>query len=120
MSLHFLMFLCLVFCTFGSVVLLLLGLVNLFFKHHVESRLAQVLGESSSAINPNGEVLGHRWNAVLESLSKLSLPKEGWQNSNVHLRFLRAGIRGSHAPKIYYALKSILTLAAPLLVAMIT
>lgn len=105
--------------TFAAVTAFVMGIASFFFKHHVESRLSQVLGESSNASTQEKEVLGRRWNAVLESLSRLSLPKEGWQDSNIHLKFLRAGIRGNNAPKIYYAVKSLLTFGMPLLVALI-
>lgn len=119
MNAHFFMFIGLILCTFAAVVALVLGIVSLLFKHHVGSRLSQVLGETTSTSSPDDQVLGHRWNAVLESLSKLSLPKEGWQGSNVHLKFLRAGIRGAYAPRIYYAVKSVLTLVMPVIVGLI-
>lgn len=106
--------------TFSAVVAFVLGLASFFSKFHVESRLSQVLGTHSNEASNEKEVLGRRWNAVLESLSKLSLPKEGWQDSSIHLKFLRAGIRGNHAPKIYYAVKSLLTFGIPILLALIT
>ncbi|TCD47223.1 type II secretion system F family protein [Chlorobium sp. N1] len=55
-----------------------------------------------------------RVTALVTALSRLSLPEEGWQDSAVRLRFLRAGIRQKSAPLYYYALKSLLTLALPL------
>lgn len=119
MNANFFMFVALILCTFAAVVAFVLGVVGLLFKHHVENRMSQVLGESGSTISPDEQVLGHRWNAILESLSKLSLPKEGWQSSNIRLKFLRSGIRGSHAPKIYYAIKSILTLGVPIAVGLV-
>ena len=119
MTMHLLMFLGLIVCTFLAVVALVLGIVSLLFKHNVGTRLSQVLGETVTTGNPDDQVLSHRWNAVLETLSKLSLPKEGWQSSSVHLKFLRAGIRAPQAPKIYYAIKSVLTLGVPLVVGLI-
>lgn len=106
--------------TFTAVVTFVLGLASFFSKFHVESRLSQVLGAPNNQASNEKEVLGHRWNAVLESLSKLSLPKDGWQDSSIHLKFLRAGIRGNNAPKIYYAVKSLMTFGIPLLLALIT
>ncbi len=52
---------------------------------------------------------------VVTILSKLSLPAEGWQSSSVQIRFLQAGIRNKRAPQYYYAVKTILTLALPVL-----
>jgi tight adherence protein C len=120
MNTHFFMLIGLMLFTFAAVVALVLGVFSLLFKRHVGNRLSQLLGETTSVSSPDDQVLGRRWNAVLESLSKLSLPKEGWQGSNVHLKFLRAGIRGVYAPRIYYAVKSILTLVMPVIVGLIT
>lgn len=120
MSAHFFMFIGLILCTFAAAVALLLGVASFLFKHHVGNRLSQVLGETPGTRSPDDQVLGHRWNAILDSLSKLSLPKEGWQGSDVHLKFLRAGIRGAYAPRVYYAIKSILTLVMPVIVGLIT
>lgn len=106
--------------TFAAVVAFVMGIASLLSKYHVESRLSQVLGAPSNEKDSNKEVLGRHWNAVLESLSKLSLPKEGWQDSSIHLKFLRAGIRGNNAPKVYYAIKSLLTFGMPILIALIS
>lgn len=116
---HFLMLSCLAIFTFAAVVAFALGIISLLSKHHVESRLSQVLGEVPSTSSADVQVLGHRWNTVLERLSKLSLPKDGWQSSSVHLKFLRAGIRGAYAPRIFYAIKSVLTLGVPLVLGLV-
>jgi len=54
-----------------------------------------------------------RW---MDSLYKLSLPAEGWGDSQIRLKFLRAGFRQSDAPRIYYVIKSLLVLVVPVLV----
>ncbi len=46
-------------------------------------------------------------------LAKLALPSGGWENSALRIRFMNAGYRGNEAPMIYFALKSLLTLALP-------
>lgn len=119
MSTHFLMFCALILFTFAAVAAFCVGIISLLAKHNVGARLSQVLGETTSVANADDRVLGRRWNAVLESLSRLSLPKDGWQSSNVHLKFLRAGIREPQAPKIYYAVKSTLTLGVPIIVGLV-
>lgn len=53
--------------------------------------------------------------AILESLAKLSLPEQGWQDSETKLKFVRAGLRSNQAPLIYYVIKSLVTLVIPLL-----
>jgi tight adherence protein C len=50
---------------------------------------------------------------IINILSKLSLPDEGWQSSNVQLKFLQAGIRNKKAPLYYFAVKTLLTLVLP-------
>ena len=56
--------------------------------------------------------------AVIDILSKLSLPEEGWQSSRVKLRFLQAGIRNKNAPRYYFAVKTLLTLVLPVVLAL--
>jgi len=50
---------------------------------------------------------------IINILSKLSLPEEGWQSSGVQLKFVQAGIRNKKAPVYYYAVKTLLTLLLP-------
>jgi tight adherence protein C len=55
---------------------------------------------------------------VINILSKLSLPEEGWQSSSIQLKFLQAGIRNKNAPRYYFAVKTLLTLVLPALLAL--
>ena len=55
---------------------------------------------------------------VINILSKLSLPEEGWQNSSVRIKFLQAGIRNKNAPQYYFAVKTLLTLVLPVVLAL--
>lgn len=120
MTTQTLMFFGLIVFTFLAVIAMVLGIVSLFFRRDVGARLSQVVGETTRVGGGDDQVLSHRWNAILDTLSKLSLPKEGWQSSTVHLKFLRAGIRAGHAPRIYYAVKSVLALGVPVVVGIIT
>lgn len=52
---------------------------------------------------------------VVDPIGKLSLPAEGWEKSPLHLKFMNAGWRGADAPKIFFGIKTILTLAFTLL-----
>ena len=120
MNLDILMFYALILVTFFAVVTFVLGMRALLMKRFVGKRLSQVLEQmQQSEFASKNQMLGRRWNAILDSLSKMSLPKEGWQDSRVHLKFLRAGIRGAMAPRIYFALKSVLTLGVPALVGLV-
>lgn len=47
---------------------------------------------------------------LINRLSKLSLPSNGWQDSKINLKFIRAGLRDPIYIKIFYAIKSFLFL----------
>jgi tight adherence protein C len=55
---------------------------------------------------------------VINILSKLSLPEEGWQSSAVQLKFLQAGIRSKKAPQYYFAVKTLLSIVLPVVLAL--
>ncbi|RXK80020.1 type II secretion system F family protein [Chlorobaculum sp. 24CR] len=55
--------------------------------------------------------------SIINILSKLSLPEEGWQSSGVQLKFLQAGIRHKKTPIYYFAVKTMLTIVLPGLLA---
>ncbi|MDR3390412.1 MAG: type II secretion system F family protein [Sulfuriferula sp.] len=46
-------------------------------------------------------------------LAKLSLPKEGWENSQLRIRFMNAGYRSATAPVLFFSVKTALTFALP-------
>jgi hypothetical protein len=46
-------------------------------------------------------------------LAKLSLPKEGWENSQLRIRFMNAGYRSPTAPILFFSMKTALTFALP-------
>lgn len=45
--------------------------------------------------------------------AKLSLPAEGWESSQLRIRFMTAGYRNSAAPLLFFAAKTVLTFALP-------
>lgn len=61
---------------------------------------------------------GGKWiesvvNAV-KPLAKLSLPREGWEGSELRRRFMQAGLRHPSAPIIFFAVKTIAAVVLPL------
>jgi len=93
-----------------------LGVDNAFKK-----RLTQIFSASGvpPADKPSSKpVKSLRVAAVVNILSKLSLPDEGWQSSAVRVKFLQAGIRNQSAPQYYFAIKTLLTLVFPVLLAL--
>lgn len=49
-------------------------------------------------------------------LAKLSLPAEGWEKSQLRIRFMNAGYRSSAAPVLFFAAKTLLAMLLPALV----
>lgn len=60
-----------------------------------------------------------RASAMINMLSRLSLPQTGWRDSEMLLRFVRAGFRQPNAPRIYFAIKTGMILASFLIVALL-
>ena len=56
---------------------------------------------------------------VVDPISKLSLPSAGWEKSPLQRKFINAGWRNPDAPKIYFAIKTILTFGIPLVLYLI-
>jgi len=102
---------------FLAYALLVFGLVKLFAQRQINRRLKQthsaplvgVVRKAPTAPQESG------WQAMLVSMSKLSVPEGDWQNSQLRLKFIRAGFRGPTAAQTYFAIKTILTLILPLL-----
>ena len=102
---------------FAAVGLLVVALGQYGKRQHVRGILARVLGREkrvprkhvpkSSASHLN------RFDSIVDSISKLSLPENGWQDSSIKLRFIRAGLRDPNAPRYFYAIKSFLSLILP-------
>lgn len=51
-------------------------------------------------------------------LALLALPKEGWENSHLRIRFMNAGYRIPSAPLVFFAAKTLLAMLFPLLLAL--
>lgn len=52
---------------------------------------------------------------VVDPIRNLALPSEGWEKSPLQLRFVNAGWRSVDAPKLYFGIKSLLTISFPTL-----
>jgi len=91
-----------------------LGLLHLARPRPERRRLQHLAGEAV-----DDTPVGRRWLRVVERLtrplSSLAEPDEGLASSNVRARFAHAGIRNPSAPASFFGLKTLLTLALPLL-----
>jgi tight adherence protein C len=90
--------------------------IESFFK----KRLTQVVRQGGVVAAPSLSKTANTTKvaSIINILSKLSLPEEGWQSSGVQLRFLQAGIRYKKAPLYYFSVKTLLTLVLPGLLAL--
>ncbi|WP_338769517.1 type II secretion system F family protein [Massilia sp. METH4] len=52
-------------------------------------------------------------------LTKLSLPEEGWERSPLRTKFMNAGWRDASVPTLYFAAKTVLSLGAPAIAAIV-
>jgi len=53
---------------------------------------------------------------LTKPVAQLSVPKEGWETSQLRIRFMNAGYRNETAPMVYFLAKTLLTFALPLMV----
>ncbi len=52
---------------------------------------------------------------VIDPIGRLALPSEGWDKSPLQLKFVNAGWRSTDAPKLYFGIKSLLTISFPII-----
>ncbi len=78
-------------------------------RRRLQGRTALQRPPLARAWAPGARALG----GVLDSLSRLSVPEGGWQNSELRLRFIRAGLRDPGTPRRHHAIKAALTLLLP-------
>ncbi len=104
--------------SFLAVMLLVLGIGRLLVAQAIKQRLQNAVPGQSERVEP--EQLETRRNApnrnieaILDSLSRLAMPKDGWQTDEVRLKFIQAGFRGENVPRNYYTIKSVLTIIFP-------
>jgi tight adherence protein C len=52
---------------------------------------------------------------LTKPVAKLSVPKEGWESSQLRIRFMNAGYRSETAPMIFFIAKTVLTFLLPII-----
>ncbi|QYY30855.1 type II secretion system F family protein [Cupriavidus pinatubonensis] len=98
---------------FGSV----FGILYALSPNRMRGRVEQIAGQAGgTAADPNQQ---HAWLEKLvqwaQPVSRLSLPKEGWENSQLRVRFMNAGWRSASAAPLYFAAKTVLALGLPMI-----
>lgn len=98
---------------FGTV----FGVLYVFSPNRLRGRAEQIAGQAGQLGADPG-----KQNALLEKLvqwaqpvSRLSLPKEGWEGSQLRVRFMNAGWRNASAAPLYFAAKTALAVALPMI-----
>ncbi|MBK6675956.1 MAG: type II secretion system F family protein [Rhodocyclaceae bacterium] len=113
-TLHQWLFLALVFLVVSGVPLAAWLVMR---RNAVQQRLERVAATPTGISLPAHD--GPKW---LESIAKaatplarLSLPDEGWEQSELRRRFMQAGLRNPGAPMIFFAVKTLAAFGLPLL-----
>lgn len=79
----------------------------------IRRRLEQISGTETSTSEPGTSEWIQQIVKLSGPLAKLSLPAEGWETSSLRIRFMNAGYRAGSAPVLFFAAKTILTIALP-------
>jgi len=85
----------------------------------LQARLQQ-LGEDADKTSSKAPAWVRRVIELTGPIAKLSLPSEGWEKSQLRIRFMNAGYRGVAAPALFFAAKTLLTFALPGLLVLYT
>lgn len=104
----------------AAVASVVLALYNWVGDNAFKKRLTKIVRQGWAPADTSVSKTANTRNvaAVINILSKLSLPEEGWQSSSVQIKFLQAGIRNKNAPQYYFAVKTLLTLVLPVVLAL--
>lgn len=94
------------------------GAMILFAPRDMRRRIQQA-GGPQTTLPSEAESAGSAWLEKLADISqpiaKLSIPKENWEKSSLRLQLMNAGWRSPHAAAVYFAAKTALALALPLI-----
>ena len=98
---------------FVVVTVVALTILLQLYPRNLRSRLDQLGASEKPSTENSGWVT--RIRDIAGPLAKLSLPKEGWENSRMRIRFMNAGYRNDAAPVLFFAAKCVLTIGIPVL-----
>ena len=107
----------------AAVASVVLALYKWVVDNSLKKRFTQIVRQSwasaDASLSRTVKIKTHKVAGVVNILSKLSLPEEGWQSSSVQIKFLQAGIRNKNVPQYYFAIKTTLTLVLPVVLALV-
>ncbi|SIT50184.1 Flp pilus assembly protein TadC [Paraburkholderia piptadeniae] len=103
---------------FVIVAVVTFGAIALLMPNSVHRRL-KTISDGDSPQQDASNDLDAQWVKKIAEVSKpiarLSIPKEGWENSALRTRFMHAGWRSTSAPALYFAAKTVLVIGLPLI-----
>jgi tight adherence protein C len=109
---------------FAVVFLIVLAAMHAFSSKDRRRRIEQLGASRVHPSNAAGDASqsaagqGSKWLETIaeisQPISKLSIPKEGWEGSVARLKLVNAGWRSPNAVAIFFAAKTVLALALPL------
>lgn len=103
-------FMALVFITvFAVVVLVNMGMTSKDYS----ARLNTLLDKPDQSTSTESD-LAFKVVKIVKPFAKYATPTEGWENSPLRLQFFQAGWRDPIAPKLFFGLKTFLTLLIPI------
>ena len=98
---------------FITVVVVSLIVLNQITPDTLQSRLRKLAQETPKPKDESAWI--QRIVKLSGQIAKLSLPVEGWEKSQMRVRFMNAGYRHESAPILFFAAKTLLTFAFPAL-----
>ena len=101
-----------------AVASVVLALYNLVVNNSLKKRVTQIVRQGWAPADTSLTKTANNIAPFINILSKPSLPAEGWQSSSVQIKFLQAGIRNKNVPQYYFAVKTLLTLVMPVVLAL--
>ncbi len=99
---------------FGAVAGASVAVVGWMMPRPIQTRLKQAAGEAAAEVQSAPSVWQEKIVSALSPAGKLTVPKEGWENSALRKQFMQAGIRKEQAVLIFFAVKTFLTFVLPI------
>ena len=90
--------------------------IKLLVPDRLQQRLAVLSNQSVAKEEPAAtEPANQPWLRFMQPLAQLALPAEGWDESPMRLRFIRAGWRSAMVPTLFFGSKTLFALGLPVL-----
>lgn len=107
---------------FFTLMILIYGIYRYSQEFLLKKRLSKLVKSNPNKIakNPTSQLIQiEKFNHLIQKMNELSRPSEGWQASEIKLKFIRAGWRSESVPNIFFAVKTGLFIGLPLLYVLI-